>query len=325
VNTQLRNRVQYLFLILSVLIGVRFYIFYQYYYNGGEGLFLGRPHAVEAFLPLSALVGIKSWMSNGVFDTIHPAGVIILLTFIVISVVFRKAFCSWICPFGLISEKLGLLANKVLGKQFSLPKWLDLPLRSLKYILLFFFLSSIFYQMNGMVAFSFLNSDYNKISDVKMLLFLIDMSKTTMIAILIIIIFTFYIKNFWCRYLCPYGALMGIWGWFSPSAIVRNEATCIDCGKCNKVCNNQLNIMSKKEVLSPECNSCLACVDACPQKDTLQYQIVNKKYNKWLLPVGIIAIYFGVMVISMITGIWYTELTELDYMQLIPYMNSIIH
>lgn len=324
-NTQIRQAIQYLFVALSVLIGVRFYIFYQYYYSGGEGLYLGRPHAVEAFLPLSALVGIKSWISNGIFDTIHPAGVIILLTFIVISILFRKAFCSWICPFGWISEKLTVLANKTIGKQFVLPNFLDLPLRSLKYLLLGFFVWGIFFQMNGMVAYMFLNSDYNKVSDVKMLLFLIDMSKTAMIVIVILLILTYYFKNFWCRYLCPYGALMGIFGWFSPSVITRNADSCIDCGKCNKACMNQLDIMNKKEVFSPECNSCLACVDACPQKDTLEYRFTNKKYSKWALPVSILAIYFGVMVVAIILGVWQTELTEKDYLQIIPFIDSIVH
>ncbi|OEF96150.1 hypothetical protein BHF68_09895 [Desulfuribacillus alkaliarsenatis] len=316
---------QYLFLAFTVLVGIRFYIFFQYYYNYGEGLYLGRPHAVEAFLPLSALVGIKSWVSNGIFDTIHPAAIIILLTFILISYIFRKAFCGWICPFGWISERLSALANRFIGKQFTLPNWLDIPLRSIKYLLLGFFLYGIFYQMNGMAAYMFKMSDYNKISDIKMLLFLIDMSKTTLISILIILALTFYIKNFWCRYLCPYGAFMGIFGWFSPSVITRNADTCIDCSKCNKACINQLDIMNKKEVFSPECNSCLACVDACPQKGTLEYKFINKNYGKWIIPVSILTIYFGVMAIAIITGVWQTQLTPEEYLNLIPYVNSVVH
>ncbi|OEH84738.1 hypothetical protein BHU72_07850 [Desulfuribacillus stibiiarsenatis] len=326
-HTKIRQSVQFLFLAFSVFVGVRFYIFYTYYNNGGEGIYFGRPHSVEAFLPISALVGVKSWFSNGIFDTIHPAGVILLLTFIVISFLFRKAFCSWICPFGWISEKLAFLANKTIKKQWELPRWLDIPLRSIKYLILGFFVWTIFFQMNGMVAYMFLNSDYNKVSDVKMLMFLLDMSKNTLIGFLIIIASTFYIKNFWCRYLCPYGALMGIFGWFSPSVIARNADHCIDCGKCNKVCMNRLDIMNKKEVYSPECTSCMACIDACPKQEALQYQFVSNQnsFKRWALPVSILGIYFGVMFTAIVLGFWQTELDHEVYLRLIPYINSISH
>ena len=324
-NTRYRHWVQYFFLALSILIGIRFYFFYKYYLNGGEGLFLGRPNGVEAFLPLSALVGLKSWLSNGSFDYIHPAGLILLLFFICIALILRKSFCSWICPFGWISEKLSNLAHKIIGKQFVLPSWLDNVLRSIKYILLGFFLWSIMVQMNAMAASTFMHSDYNKISDVKMLLFIIEMTKATMIGLLIIIVLTFYIKDFWCRYLCPYGALMGLVGWFSPSAISRNPNSCIDCNRCNRACPNRLDIMNSREVISAECNTCMACIDACPQADTLNYQFVNRKLNGKKITIILLLSFFIVVGISMLTGIWYTELDGQDYLQLIPYMNSIIH
>jgi polyferredoxin len=51
----------------------------------------------------------------------------------------KKAFCSWLCPIGTLSESLWMLGRKLFGKNPGLPRWLDYPLRSLKYLLLFFF------------------------------------------------------------------------------------------------------------------------------------------------------------------------------------------
>ena len=45
-----------------------------------------------------------------------------------------------------------------------------------------------------------------------------------------------FVQNFWCRYLCPYGALLGLTSLLSPLRIRREPAACIDCAKCAKAC-----------------------------------------------------------------------------------------
>jgi polyferredoxin len=49
-----------------------------------------------------------------------------------------------------------------------------------------------------------------------------------------------FIPNFWCRFLCPYGALLGLTSWLSPTRIRRNAETCVDCAECAKACPSAL-------------------------------------------------------------------------------------
>lgn len=66
---------------------------------------------------------------------------------ILISLVFGKSFCSWFCPIGFISELIGDFGEKIFKRRLKLPKWLDYPLRSLKYLLLGFLVYSVVFVM----------------------------------------------------------------------------------------------------------------------------------------------------------------------------------
>lgn len=98
---------------------------------------------------------------------IHPAGLFIFVAILVLSVALKKAFCSWLCPTGTLSESLWMPGNKLLGRNLQLTKWLDYPLRSLKYLLLLFFLC-FFLQVDVSSPKAFIESPYNRMADVKM-------------------------------------------------------------------------------------------------------------------------------------------------------------
>ena len=61
-----------------------------------------------------------------------------------------------------------------------------------------------------------------------------------MLALLVLA--SVFVQNFWCRYLCPYGALMGLAALASPLRIRREASLCIDCAKCAKACPSALPV-----------------------------------------------------------------------------------
>ena len=77
-----RHAVQAVFLFFLLYVGLRFYQFYLHFESLGKEPFVARPSAVEGFLPISALVALKVWLTSGDFDKIHPAG-LVLFTFII--------------------------------------------------------------------------------------------------------------------------------------------------------------------------------------------------------------------------------------------------
>lgn len=61
------------------------------------------------------------------------------MAFVLTSLLMKKPFCSWLCPEGTLSEWLWRVGRNILGRTCRLPRWADIPLRGLKYLLLGFF------------------------------------------------------------------------------------------------------------------------------------------------------------------------------------------
>ena len=310
-----RSTVQAAFALLCVWIGIEFYLFMQWGMSAGVEPYFERPPGVEGFLPISALMGVLHWIGSGSLNTIHPAGTIILIGFIAVSVIMKKAFCSWMCPVGTISESLWMLGQKLFKRNIVVWKWLDYPLRALKYLLLFFFVYSIA-SMSVQELEIFINSPYNKVADIKMYLFFAEISQFALWTIIILMLFSVVIKNFWCRYLCPYGALLGLTGLLSPLRITRTKETCIDCELCTKVCPSNIKVHAIGQVWSDECTSCLRCVEECPVKDTLLLRI-NKSapaVSNWVMGSLVVGVFLAITGLGMLTGHWKNSVQKEEYL-----------
>jgi polyferredoxin len=144
----LRPVVQWAFLVLVLMIGAQFTLF-VWQLEHGLGPTFGRPAGVEAFLPISALISLKYWLLTGVFNRIHPSGLVLLLVTGAISLFLKKGFCSWVCPFGLFGEHLEKIHTRLLHRRLSLPRILDYSLRSLKYLLLLFSATVLVARLTG--------------------------------------------------------------------------------------------------------------------------------------------------------------------------------
>lgn len=323
-NLTIRNAVQILFLVVVLYIGIAFMVFLDQLVSDSTTL-ATRPAGVEAFLPISALVGLKAWVSTGKFDPIHPAGLVIFLAAITISLLLKRTFCSWICPIGTISEGLAKIGKKIFGRNFKIPNWLDYILRSIKYILLSIFVSLILFGMSGAEAVAFMNSPYNMLSDVKMLRFFQNLSILGITVIGILILLSILYENFWCRYLCPYGGLLGLFSMLSPFKITRNKQTCIECGKCTASCPNRIIVEQAGRVWSPECTGCLNCVLQCPIKETLTFQVVTAK--KSLVPrnlaLSVLGLWILFVLIAIATGHWESKIPPEVYRGLLPLVDQI--
>ena len=310
----LRSVVQYSFLLLCVWIGVEFYFFMQWGMDGGSGAFAPRPPGVEGFLPISALMSLKHYLATGIINAIHPAALFILVAILLVSLFVKKAFCSWLCPIGTLSESLWLLGQKILGRNLNLPRWLDYPLRALKYLLLAFFLWSIL-TMDTSSLERIIYSPYNKVADIKMYLFFAQISGVALGTILVLMALSVIIRNFWCRFLCPYGALLGLVSLLSPLKITRIKSTCIDCEKCTKICPSNIKVHEVSRVWSDECMSCMACVEVCPVKNTLNMQRSqsSRSIPTWILGTLVAGIFVAVTGLAMITGHWQNGISRAEY------------
>ena len=328
-SQRIRLAVQSVFLVLNVWLGLQFYLWVRWAETGGRTAAVSRPPGVEGWLPIEGMMQFKYVISSGQLPRLHPAAFFLFTAFTLSSLLFRKSFCGWICPVGTVSEYLWKVGRKLFGRNFPLPRWIDLPLRSLKYFLLAFFVYAVTMMSAAAIA-EFVASPYGLVVDVRMLNFFRFIGATTAYVLAGLVLASVLLQNFWCRYLCPYGALMGLISMFSPARIKRSESACIDCAKCAKACPSALPVDRLIQVRSAECMSCLECVAVCPAQDALSLQLAGPAKLQgavpaWRLAAGIAVIFFGLVGYAKLSDHWQTHLPQEVFLKLVPAANQQHH
>jgi polyferredoxin len=320
----LRRGYQFAFLLMNVWVGGQFYLWVRHYETAGTSAYVSRPAGVEGWLPIAGMMNLKYFLVTRQVPELHPAAMFLLVTFVAMAFLFRKAFCSWLCPVGTVSEYLWKLGQKLFRRNFRLPGWVDIPLRGLKYLLLGFFVWAVS-SMSASVIAAFMRSPYGVVADVKMLNFFRFIGTTGLIVLGALVVASVLVQNFWCRYLCPYGALLGLASVFSPLRIRRNVATCIDCAKCAKACPSALAVDKLVKITSAECTGCLECVAVCPAEGALRMGTKDGWMPAWAFAVGMAVLFFGVVGYAKISGHWRSEIPQAVYRQLVPHANEASH
>ena len=328
--SQLVRRIyQASFLLLNIWLGAVFYSWVRAIETGAASGIDAPPPGVEGWLPIAGLMNLKYFLLTGHVPAIHPAAMFLLVTFLAISFLLRKAFCSWLCPVGTVSEYLGLLGKKIFGRNYQIWSWIDIPLRGLKYFLLGFFVWAIS-SMSAAAISGFMQSDYGIVAGVKMLNFFRFLGETALIVLGILILASIFVQNFWCRYLCPYGALLGFASLLSPVRIRRETEPCIDCAKCAKVCPSNLPVDQLVTIKSAECTGCLECVAVCPAEGALHLALPQisrppRRVSSWAMAAGIAVLFFGIVGYAKAAGLWDSRVPSAVYRQLVPHANTARH
>ena len=152
--------------------------------------------------------------------------------------------------------------------------------------------------MSATAIAGFMSSDYGVVAAVKMLNFFRFLGGTGLIVLGILVLASIFVQNFWCRYLCPYGALLGFASLVSPLRIRREPEPCIDCAKCGKVCPSNLPVDELVTIKSAECTGCLECVAVCPVEGALHLALPRilkppRRVTYWAMAAGVAVLFFG--------------------------------
>lgn len=191
---------------------------------------------------------------------------------VIISILFKRSFCGYICPVGFLSETLSIFS-----KNIKINKYVNYFLYTVKYVMLFIFICYILFATgiinieNYPALYSYFAGSNNDTSSNANTLMILT------ISIILIILLTLIIKNFWCRYLCPYGSFLGVISIISPFKIKRNISSCTSCKRCTVKCPQDINVHLKEKIISPDCIGCLKCIEYKSRKDCLE--ITNTKLS----------------------------------------------
>jgi len=321
----LRLALQIAFVVLNLWIGAEFYLFVRHYEIGAPGPAIRRPAGVEGWLPIAGLMNLKYFLLSSQIPKIHAPAMFLLMAFLAVSLIWSKSFCAWLCPIGTLSEALWKIGRKFFRRNPALPSWLDIPLRGMKYVLLALFLYAVGSMPPAAIS-AFMQSPYGLAADVKMLDFFRHLSQTAGLVIFALVALSIFVKNFWCRYLCPYGALMGLASILSPGKIRRNPDACIDCARCARACPALLPVDRKIVLRSLECTSCLECVAVCPAENALHMGFrKNRAISPWIMAAGITTIFLAVVMCADWTRHWESPIPDDVNRSLIPHVAELGH
>lgn len=285
-----RKAVQFGFALSALLTGFQFFHFLAT--AAAPALpAVPRPEAVEAWLPISSLMSLVLLLKTGVASPVHPAGLVLFSLILVLSACLRRGFCSWVCPLGTASELLHGAGRRLFSRNLRMPPVADVALRAVKFAVLAFF-AVVICRMSAEELLGFIEGPYNRLCDRQMALFFARASGVTFVVLAALAALSVLFKNFVCRYLCPYGALLGLASLLSPAAVRRTASRCTQCGACSKACASGIDVPRRTTVRSPECTACLECVQACPHPEALRFGAARGSRVTPLLYAGILCAAF---------------------------------
>ncbi|MEK7358777.1 MAG: 4Fe-4S binding protein [Planctomycetota bacterium] len=206
-------------------------------------------------------------------------------------------------------------------RKYWTDKLTDVIARAWKFSILAFFIQVTIIKMPiEQLELIYTRVPFIRVADVKMLRFFVNMSGMALCVIMAMLIISVVNKNYWCRFFCPYGALLGIIAYASPMRIRRDTGKCTDCGKCTRACAMDIVVEKKINVLTHECVACYDCVNACPVNGALDMKLVgnNKKIHYGLYAGLLIGLYVAVTNLARATGHWYTQISDAEYILRIP-------
>ncbi len=259
--------------------------------------------SVHAICPYGGLENLWQWISGKAnISKLFSGTMVLFFLTVVIAIIFRRGFCGNICPFGALQEFIGHFNPK----KVRIPQSYDKYLRMIKYVLLA--LSVIMAWRTASLWLSPFDpwAAFAHMYNIEELF--VEFAVGTIILI-ITIIASVFISRFFCKYLCPAGALYGIIGKISPMKIECDQNKCTKCGICNKECPMDIDVYNSAKVTSAECIACGKCFDVCPQNNSF----ITARFGKFklkslsiiLLSVGI---FFGSLFVLDAAGIYRVSL-----------------
>ncbi len=205
-----------------------------------------------------------------------------LLIILVSTVLAGPIFCGWVCPFGTLQDIVSKLTKGI--KKHKMPKGIQKGIALSRYILMavttLLTVDFVFTIMQYDARINFLSVLEGKVLTVG-----------AYIVLGMYLLTTVFFERPFCNYMCPQGAKYGLFSALRPFRVVRDSETCVNCGKCDKACPMNIDIMGHNNVKSLQCINCMSCVSACPKQGALKYGIIKlnrKSAAAYFLAVAVI-------------------------------------
>jgi MauM/NapG family ferredoxin protein len=271
----------------AVFFGLFLYLLFSTHFTGKD--YIG---SVEVFFHFDPLLALATSLAT---RTIFASFVLAAIT-IIVTLIIGRFVCGWVCPLGAVHQFFSFIFKKAKLLKTKKIEWRS-RLAWKYYLLIFVLVGSIFtLDLVGIfdplsflyrsfvagiipwfarVSASFIGLLYSlhlaSVGDAAAQYFgTLTLNQTFQQGFLLGLLFLGAVllniskERFWCRYLCPAGALLGLLSRWNIGKVRIDQEKCIKCNLCTLHCETQANPYPNKEWRSSECIYCYTCAAICP-------------------------------------------------------------
>ncbi|MBN8658473.1 MAG: 4Fe-4S binding protein [Anaerolineae bacterium] len=259
-----RKIVQWFFLILIAAI-----VFNHTLAESGAAIPFLSDASLHAVCPFGGVETLYTYFSSGLFvQKIHNSSLVLASIVLILSFLFGPVFCGWVCPLGTVQEWVSKIGRKVFKRRFNhfVPLKLDNILRYLRYGVLVWVLYVT--ATSGRLLFEAYDPYFALFN-----FWSIEVAWTSLTVLGVTLVLSVFVERPWCKYACPYGAVLGLTNLFRVFSIKRAESTCKADGACSIMCPMNIQVDTVKTVRNHQCISCLECTSEaiCPVAKTVLF------------------------------------------------------
>ncbi|MBI9048178.1 MAG: 4Fe-4S binding protein [Anaerolineaceae bacterium] len=266
---KIRPWIQIFFFSLIALISINHILA-----EGGGGISFLSNASLHALCPFGGVVSLYQYLTVGTMvQKIHESSFVLMVLVLFLSILFGPVFCGWVCPLGSIQEWVGKLGKRLFKRRYNhfIPHRIDRWLRYLRYLVLGWVVYMTAY--SGVLMFANIDPYYALFN-----FWTGDVAIAGLIILGVTLTSSLIVERPWCKYACPYGALLGLTNLFRVFAIKRQESSCIQCNACTRNCPMNIPVDTVKTVRNHQCISCLECTSeaSCPIPATVDLKVGGK-------------------------------------------------
>jgi len=202
-------------------------------------------------------------ITMGNYNLIIP-NCVVLIILSVLTMITGRIFCGWMCIFGSLNDWIYIVSNKLLKIRFKVNKTADKYLKYVKYLVLAGIAGLVWTGIANLPSGSSPWDAYPQILDFNYML------KEYLIGAIILVLIgigAMFIERFFCRYLCPLGAIFAILSKFKIYKVNKEKSNCGSCKACSLKCSMGIDLNKVDVVNSGECIQCFNCVSICPKNN----------------------------------------------------------
>jgi len=259
----IRLIVQIVFFALVALIAVNHSL-----EESGKSIPVLSSASLHSICPLGGVVSVYQYIDAGTMvKKTHESSFVLMWIGFALVLLLGPVFCGWVCPMGSIQEWVGKVGKKLFGKRYNgfIPYKFDKYLRYLRYLVL----AWVIYMTAASATLVFADWDpyfalFNFWSS--------EVAVSGLIVLGVVLLASLFVERPFCKYACPYGALLGVFNLVRVFKIKRNVSSCISCGACDKACPMNIPVSKSGVVRDHQCISCLKCTSdqSCPVENTVE-------------------------------------------------------